>query len=58
LSLQNGHAELFNDFFNMDSTKQAKSLQQLAQMMGVKAIFTAHYGYADDFAKAFEKWKK
>jgi hydroxyacylglutathione hydrolase len=58
LSLQNGHAELFNDFFNMDSATQGISLKKLAKLMGVKYIFTAHYGYTDDFAKAFEKWKK
>jgi hydroxyacylglutathione hydrolase len=58
LSLQNGHVELFNDLFNMDSATQAISLKKLTKLIGVKYIFTAHYGYTDDLAKAFEKWKK
>ena len=58
MSLQNGRAELFNKFFNMDPATQKISLQKLAQLTGVKSIYTAHYGYSDDFAKAFENWKK
>ncbi len=58
MSLQNGRAELFNNYFNMDSATQKISLQKLALLTGVKFIYTAHYGYSDDFAKAFENWKK
>jgi hydroxyacylglutathione hydrolase len=58
LSLKNGRAEVFSKVFNMDSERQKVSLTMLAQITGVKFIFTAHYGYTDDFAKAFENWKK
>jgi glyoxylase-like metal-dependent hydrolase (beta-lactamase superfamily II) len=58
MSLQNGRAEVFSKVFNMDSATQKISLGKLAQLSGVKSIFTAHHGYTDDFAKAFENWKK
>jgi hydroxyacylglutathione hydrolase len=55
LSLKNGKAGLFNDFFNMSSKIQAKSQHKIKELKGVKYIFTAHYGYSDDFNKAFGK---
>jgi glyoxylase-like metal-dependent hydrolase (beta-lactamase superfamily II) len=58
MSLQNDRAELFSKVFNMDSETQKISLEKLAQITGVKFIFTAHHGYTDDFTKAFENWKK
>jgi glyoxylase-like metal-dependent hydrolase (beta-lactamase superfamily II) len=58
MSLQNGRAELFSKLFNMDSATQKISLQKLVQLNGVKSIYTAHHGYTDDFAHAFEKWEK
>jgi hydroxyacylglutathione hydrolase len=58
LSLQNGRAEVFSKVFNMDSETQKISLEKLAQLTQVKFIYTAHHGYTDDFAKAFESSKK
>jgi glyoxylase-like metal-dependent hydrolase (beta-lactamase superfamily II) len=57
LSLQNGRAEEFIKAFNMDSETRKISMGKLAQLSGVKSIFTAHHGYTDDFARAFENWK-
>ena len=57
LSLKNGSVEIFNKFFNMDSTTEKKSISKLKNLTDIKYIFTAHYGYSDDFKKAFENWK-
>lgn len=57
LSLKNQKAELFNKFFNMDSAAEEKSIGKLAALPDIKYIFTAHYGYTDNFQKAFEGWK-
>lgn len=56
LSLKNQKAELFNEFFNMDSPTEEKSIKKLAALPDVKYIFTAHYGYTDNFQKALESW--
>jgi hydroxyacylglutathione hydrolase len=53
LSLQSGKANLFSKLINMDNETQLKSLRTLAQINGVKYIFTAHHGYSDNFAVAF-----
>lgn len=53
LSLRNGHAGLFNSLFNMNDDIQRKSLEYLAKMQNIEYIFTAHYGFTDDFTKAF-----
>ncbi len=57
LSLKNGRAGTFNDLFNMDTNRQKSSLKKLAGLSGIEYIFTAHYGYTDNFQKAFEPWK-
>jgi hydroxyacylglutathione hydrolase len=53
-SLKDGKAGLFNDFFNMDSRTQKKSLFRLKELKGVEYIFTGHYGFSADFDKAFK----
>jgi len=53
LSLQNGKAELFNSLFNMDDDAQKQSIEKLAKLQGISYIFTSHYGFSDDFGKAF-----
>ena len=45
MSLKDGKVMTFNDFFNMDSKTQEKSLNMLSHVEGVKYIFTAHYGF-------------
>ncbi len=56
MSLQDGKVELFNDFFNMDSGTQRESLRKLVDLSGVEHVFTAHYGVANDYARAFSRW--
>jgi hydroxyacylglutathione hydrolase len=58
LSLKNGSVELFNDFFNMDSAMERTSFAKISSLPGVTHIFTAHYGFTGDYARAFGKWNK
>jgi glyoxylase-like metal-dependent hydrolase (beta-lactamase superfamily II) len=51
--LKDGKAAVFNKFFNMDSAEEMKSIEKLSRLTGVEELFTAHYGYSDDFAEAF-----
>ena len=60
MSLRNGKADLFNEFFNMDSETQKKSIRKLAKLEkpgGVAYVITAHYGYTDNFQHTFNDWK-
>jgi len=57
LSLRNGQVELFNSLFNMNDDIQRESLKNLAKMQNIKYIFTAHYGFSDDFHEAFKNFK-
>jgi hydroxyacylglutathione hydrolase len=56
LSLKNGKVNLFNIFFNMKAGQQKISIAKISKITGVKYIFTTHYGYSDDFRKAFSTW--
>ncbi len=56
MSLKDGRVLLFNDTFNMDSELQKTSLEKLSKLENAKYIFTAHYGFTDNFSKAFENW--
>lgn len=53
LSLQSGKVGLFSKFINMDNETQLKSLTKLANIKGIKYIFTAHHGFSDNYEKAF-----
>ena len=57
MSLKNGEADLFNELFNMDPETQKLTIKKLAQLSGIKYIFTAHYGLSDNYEKTFKKWK-
>ena len=56
MSLNNGKADTFNAFYNMDSGTQRESIRKLATSTHPEYIFTAHYGYTDDTETAFEEW--
>lgn len=57
MSLQNGKADIFNDFFNMDSDLQRESIKKLAGLTGIESVFTAHYGATRNHQEAFINWK-
>ena len=52
--LEDGKAAIFNEFFNMDSKEELKSIEKLSGLQGIEGIFTGHYGYSDDFVTAFK----
>jgi glyoxylase-like metal-dependent hydrolase (beta-lactamase superfamily II) len=52
-----GKVELFNDFFNMDSKTQEESIRKVATLKGIKAVFTGHHGYTENFDEAFREWR-
>jgi glyoxylase-like metal-dependent hydrolase (beta-lactamase superfamily II) len=58
LSLKNGRAEGFNEFFNMDSRAARKSIENLLNLPQVEYIFTGHHGYSHSYADAFREWAK
>jgi hydroxyacylglutathione hydrolase len=57
LSLHEGKVGKFDRLFNMDSETAAKSIGKIIRTPGVKSIYTAHYGYTDDFGNAVKDWK-
>lgn len=58
LSLKNGKIDRFNKFFNMDSEQAAKSIDRLINLPNVQYIFTAHYGFTNDYKNAVSNWEK
>src|ERR1035437_2257900 len=58
LSLKNGKIDLFNLFFNMDSKSAAESMGLITNIPTAEYIFTAHYGFTNDYKKAVKDWKK
>ena len=52
MSLKNGRADIFNEFFNMDTKTERDSIRKLAAPQGLKYVFTAHHGYSEA-GKAF-----
>jgi hydroxyacylglutathione hydrolase len=57
LSLINGEARLFSDFFNMDSRAEGESIKRIAKLNHVAQLFTAHYGTTANFPIALRKWR-
>ncbi len=55
MSLMDGRAGIFSDFFNMDSAIQRESLRRIGALPGIAYVFTAHHGITDDYGKAFER---
>lgn len=57
LSIKNGKAGIFSDLLNMDSEAQHAALRKIACLDGVDYVFTAHYGYSDQFKEAFAAYR-
>jgi len=55
LSLKKGRIGEFNDFFNMDSEKALESIEKIKDLKNVEYIFTAHYGFSDNFKHAISE---
>jgi len=56
LRLNNGKVEEFVGFLNMDSETAVRSIGQIIEIQKIKYIFTAHYGYSDNFSNAIKEW--
>jgi len=57
ISLKNGQAGLFNEFFNMDSETQKESIKKLSKLPRVQNVFTAHYGFSNNYQEVFSDVK-
>lgn len=58
LSLENGQIGNFPGFFNMDTEKAAESIEKITTLPNAEYIFTAHFGYSDDYTSAVKSWGK
>ena len=47
----------FNDFFNMVTETAIHSIERLTKFSEVEYIFTAHYGYSNNYKNAVKDWK-
>jgi hydroxyacylglutathione hydrolase len=56
-SLSSGRVEKFNEFFNMDTETSLLSIDKLSKLKNIEYIFTAHYGFSNNFTEAFSNWK-
>jgi hydroxyacylglutathione hydrolase len=54
--LKKGKIEDFDSFFNMNSKIANKSIATIVKLPGVKYIFTAHYGYSNNFKNSVKDW--
>jgi hydroxyacylglutathione hydrolase len=58
LSIKDGKIGKFNQFFNMDTETAIKSIGNITHLTGCEYIFSAHYGYTNDYKKAVKDWEK
>jgi hydroxyacylglutathione hydrolase len=58
ISLKKDKIEKFPKFFNVDTDMAAKSIGLITNLPEVEYIFTAHYGYTNDYRKAVKDWGK
>ena len=57
LSLKAGKIGKFNEFFNMDNKMAIKSIVNITKLPEAEYIFSAHYGYTNDYKNAVKDWK-
>ncbi len=57
LSLKAGKIGRFNKFFNMEDEEANRSIGNITNIPGAEYIFTAHYGYTNDYKDAVKDWK-
>lgn len=58
LSIKNGKIDKFNEFFNMDTKTAIKSIEKITRIPEAEYIFSAHYGYSNDYKDAVNDWGK
>lgn len=57
LSIKAGKIGKFNEFFNMDTKTAIKSIGKITGIPGAKYIFSAHYGYSNNYKYAVSDWE-
>lgn len=57
LSLKEGKIDKFNNFANTDTKTATKSIALITKLPFAEYIFTAHYGYTDDYKTAVKSWE-
>jgi len=57
LRLYNGSIDLFPKFINKSARQAKKSMKKITELNDVQYIFTAHYGYTNDYNAAVTGWK-
>ncbi|MBN1650690.1 MAG: MBL fold metallo-hydrolase [Bacteroidales bacterium] len=58
LGLKDGKIVPFPTLFNTDSKTALKSMSNIIHLPTAEYIFTAHYGYTDDYKNAVKEWKE
>jgi glyoxylase-like metal-dependent hydrolase (beta-lactamase superfamily II) len=58
LSIKAGKIQKFNEFFNMDTKTAIQSIDRIVNIQACEYIFSAHYGYTNDYKNAVKDWKK
>jgi len=54
LSLKNGKIDRFNELFNVDTKTAIASMANIMTIPEAEYIFTAHYGYSNDYKNAVQ----
>jgi glyoxylase-like metal-dependent hydrolase (beta-lactamase superfamily II) len=57
VALHNGSIERFPKIINKSSRKAKKSMDNITGLNDVQYIFTAHYGYSDNYSAAVREWR-
>ena len=58
LSIKAGKICKFNEFFNMDTKTAIKSMEKITHIPNCEYLFSAHYGYTNDYKNAIKDWIK
>ena len=58
LSLVDGKLGPSVKFFDLDHEMATKSISKITKLPGVEYIFTAHFGYTNDYKDAVKDWKE
>jgi glyoxylase-like metal-dependent hydrolase (beta-lactamase superfamily II) len=58
LSLNDGKIGKSVNFFDLDHELATKSISKITKLENVEYIFTAHFGYTNDYKNAVKDWKE
>jgi glyoxylase-like metal-dependent hydrolase (beta-lactamase superfamily II) len=58
LSLKNGKIDISVKFLDLDHDLATKSISKITKLPTATHIFTAHFGYSDNYTEAVKDWKE